>query len=620
MSAWNETEFELPSLADWQAKTDGQRVVDDPLERRLAGLELPLLLTEDEGPDAGSVGMPGHPPYLRGRDSAAGTWPVAGLVDDPDPAEAAAQVVAGTQGGLDEAWLALDAGLAAAIRTRAGRGPRLEDDATARAFVAGLGGDTCDVVLEAGACALPLGRALRSASDGPWRGGILGEPLSAVLRSGTLGLSLDEAFVDLSRHVDEMADDGHAASLAISTEVLHDAGAHAVDELAFALAATTETWRRLEKEGLELARLPEKTWLVLPLGRDLLLSTAKVRAARALWSHHQEAAGVDGPPPRIHARSALRDWAEHDPWTNAMRGTVSGLAAVLGGADSVAVRPFDQLRGRGSTTGRRLAANTGHLLREETDLASALDPAGGSWALEGLTAELCRRSWKRFQEIERSGGWLGWASDDRLRETLTATAEERRRAVARLAHPLTGTSTNPAVLSGPLPELAPLPLPPTTAPTWGEHFADRGSESAPVLELARLPEPFDDLRARASRQSTPSIRLLRIGPYRDHAKQAAAASGLIRALGWPIEEFTLSVDEEHSLDPENFLTIACATDEVLAERLPHLLAQADDDARLRVAVAAASPPDGLKVFACLHPSDDVPAQLTELLDRLEVSR
>ena len=117
---------------------------------------------------------------------------------------------------------------------------------------------------------------------------------------------------------------------------------------------------------------------------------------------------------RIHARTSRWNKTVYDPHVNILRATTEAMSAVLGGADSIFVAPFDECYRTPDEASRRLARNTQILLKQEALLARVADPAGGSYYLETLTDFIARESWKQLQEIEAAGGFRkAQRADDR---------------------------------------------------------------------------------------------------------------------------------------------------------------------------------------------------------------
>ena len=89
------------------------------------------------------------------------------------------------------------------------------------------------------------------------------------------------------------------------------------------------------------------------------------------------------------------------------------ISAVLGGADSISVSPFDDCFRHPDESSRRLARNTQIIFKQEAFLSRVADPVGGSYLIEALTNSIAARAWKLFQELETAGGYRK-AVDDRL--------------------------------------------------------------------------------------------------------------------------------------------------------------------------------------------------------------
>jgi methylmalonyl-CoA mutase len=161
---------------------------------------------------------------------------------------------------------------------------------------------------------------------------------------------------------------------------------------------------------------------------DQFRTIAKLRAMRLLLARIAEVSGIEMDT-SIHAETAWRSMSARDPHVNILRATSAAFGAAVGGADSIAVLPFDALAG-GDGQGRRLALNTQLILGEESYLARVVDPAAGSGAIEAATESLARVAWTRFQSIEAEGGIV--AAIER-RDLLHEIAETREARIAQAA-------------------------------------------------------------------------------------------------------------------------------------------------------------------------------------------
>ena len=268
---------------------------------------------------------------------------------------------------------------------------------------------------------------------------VLADPLGILARTGALGISLDSCWTSLANLV-EATPAGQRCLLA-SACVFEDAGASDGLALAGSLSCALDYIRVLERAGIRPERSGARLRFRVSMGRDFFAGIAKIRALRLLWAKIACASGMEDGSTRIHARSSWHEWAQKDPWANLLRGTVGSFAAVLGGADSIATRSFDELNSDGeSALGRRLACNTQVLLREESYTDKVIDPAGGSYYVEQLSESLARSAWSHFQAIEAMGGMSESLRSGALRARVGDDADARREAFASRRRPVIGVS------------------------------------------------------------------------------------------------------------------------------------------------------------------------------------
>jgi methylmalonyl-CoA mutase len=107
---------------------------------------------------------------------------------------------------------------------------------------------------------------------------------------------------------------------------------------------------------------------------------------------------------RTHCQTSGVSLTEQDPYNNIVRTTIEALAAVLGGTQSLHTNSFDEAIALPSDFAARVARNTQLILAEETGITHVVDPLGGSYYLESLTAGLVAEAWKVIEEVEALGG------------------------------------------------------------------------------------------------------------------------------------------------------------------------------------------------------------------------
>jgi methylmalonyl-CoA mutase len=303
---------------------------------------------------------------------------------------------------------------------------------------------------------------------------------------------------------------------AVRADRLHDAGAHAVQELACAIAEGVERLAKATEAGTPVAAAAPRLAFVFAVGSTYFLEIAKLRAARLLWAQAVAAFGPADPSiarMRLYVRTARANKSLADPYTNLLRATTEAMAAAIGGADAVAVEAFG--------FDPHLAANVPRILGEEAQLTAVLDPAGGSYFVEALTDALAREAWTLFQQIEQEGGYAAAQAAGRIEAAIAVTAAARARAVASRRRTLVGVNNYP--------DLGPAPALETPAP---------GDDDLP-LGQPRLAEPFEALRRRTQRHAaatgrTPRVLLLLRGDVVMRTARANFCQNLFGCAGFDI--------------------------------------------------------------------------------------
>ncbi len=196
-------------------------------------------------------------------------------------------------------------------------------------------------------------------------------------------------------------------SISISGYHMHEAGATAVQELAYTLADGMEYARAAMKQGLGIDQFAPRLSFFFGIGMNLFMEVAKLRAARTLWHRIMTDLGAqkdESKRLRTHCQTSGVSLTEQDPYNNIVRTTIEALAAVLGGTQSLHTNSFDEAIALPTDFSARIARNTQLILAEESGVTAVADPLGGSWYVEVLTRELEERAWELIQEVEAHGG------------------------------------------------------------------------------------------------------------------------------------------------------------------------------------------------------------------------
>ncbi|GAA2397041.1 methylmalonyl-CoA mutase subunit beta [Nonomuraea africana] len=324
--------------------------------------------------------------------------------------------------------------------------------------------------------------------------------LGAEVR-GNLGAGLGADAVTLARRC--AAEHEGLRAIVVDGLPYHDAGGSDTQELGCSLAVGVAHLRALTEAGLPVEQALGQLEFRYAATADQFATIAKLRAARLLWARVAEVCGGGGEQVQ-HAVTSSAMMTARDPHVNLLRTTLACFAAGVGGADAVTVQPFDAALGAPDAFSRRLARNIQALLLEEAGVGQVADPAGGSWYVERLTAELAERAWRWFQEIEAAGGIQ--EASGLVSARIAATRARREADIAHRRFPITGVSEFPN------PDERPRP-----------------STSGRVERYAR---PYEELRDLADAQpERPTVFLATIGPVAAHTARAAFAANLFRAGG-----------------------------------------------------------------------------------------
>jgi methylmalonyl-CoA mutase len=370
----------------------------------------------------------------------------------------------------------------------------------------------------------------------------------------------------------EIVEPGSEPALAIRADHFHNAGGNAVHELAFAIAAGVE----------RLAAGDREVSFVFAVGSNYFFEIAKLRAARILWA---QAARAFGAPEDmyLYVRTAIANKSLYDPYTNLLRVTTEALSAVLGGCDALIVEPFE--------FSQRLATNLQLLLKHESHLNEASDPAAGSYYIEWLTDAMAREAWKLFQEVEAKGGSA--QAQGFIEDTLTASRKALEAAVASRRRTLVGVNNYP-------------------------DLQEKGVSPDVAVRFAwRLSEPFERIRMRTERYTRatghqPVVLLLTRGDVKMRIARATFCANFFGCGGFAIRESA-------ELEPADLVVLCSSDAEYLAlaqEIIPQVKAPV---------VVAGNPKDQIQaltdagVAGFVHVFSNIVDTLTEWQNRLGVN-
>lgn len=210
-------------------------------------------------------------------------------------------------------------------------------------------------------------------------------------------------------------------NLFIDASAYLNAGSPSVQQLAYALAHLQEYLHQFEQAGA----LPEINCIHLQVavGTAFFEEIAKLRALRQLVALLLEQYGLDLPV-KIHVVTAALYKATVDVYNNMLRDTLAGMAAVLGGCNSLYISPFDYKQAKSNPAfSQRMSINQQLMMKEESFFNQVADAAQGSFYIEELTQALANQAWEHFKAIEREGGILAYFEQGKLVAEINTKAE-----------------------------------------------------------------------------------------------------------------------------------------------------------------------------------------------------
>jgi len=196
-------------------------------------------------------------------------------------------------------------------------------------------------------------------------------------------------------------------SISISGYHIQEAGGTADIELAYTLADGLEYIRTGLSTGMKIDEFAPRLSFFWAIGMNHFMEIAKMRAGRMIWAKLVKQFNPKDDKSlalRTHCQTSGWSLTMQDPFNNVARTTIEGLAAALGGTQSLHTNALDEAIALPTDFSARIARNTQIFLQEETKITKTVDPWAGSFYVESLTNEIAEKAWKLIEEVEELGG------------------------------------------------------------------------------------------------------------------------------------------------------------------------------------------------------------------------
>jgi len=232
-------------------------------------------------------------------------------------------------------------------------------------------------------------------------------------------------------------------SISISGYHMQEAGATAVQELAFTLADGVQYVRSALAKGLDVDAFAPRLSFFFAIGMNFFMEIAKLRAARLLWTELMAEFEPKDPRSsmlRTHCQTSGVSLTEKDPYNNVIRTTIEAMAAVLGGTQSLHTNALDEAIALPTPNSARIARNTQLVIAEETGITNVIDPMGGSYYIESLTASLANEARKLIGEVEELGGMTKAVSAGMPKQRIEESAARKQARIDRQEETVVGVN------------------------------------------------------------------------------------------------------------------------------------------------------------------------------------
>ncbi len=412
------------------------------------------------------------------------------------------------------------------------------------------------------------------------------DPIGNLIIGGKFYDSESADFENCGKIIENSKHVPHFRTLSVNATYFKNSGSNIVQELAFAMAYGNEYLSRLTEKGLSIDDIAPNIKFHFAVGSNYFMEIAKIRAARFLWAKVVNAYGPSNAQvTRTHIHTLTADWNKtvYDPYLNMLRTTTESMSAIIGGINSLTVKPFNAIFEETNPFSERIARNQQLVLKEESYFDKIVDPAAGSYYIENLTDLLIGDAWKLFLEINEAGGFIEAFKKGIIQQQINETATKRNQALASRKEVLIGSNQYP---------------------NFNEHLAENIAKSvmkpidctmenaiAETLKPYRGAQEFEVLRSKtdifARENKRPAAFMFTYGSLSMRRARSQFSSNFFACAGFEAIDNNgfKTVDEgvEASLASKAEVVVLCAADDDYPQIAPDVIEKIGDKAILVIA-------------------------------------
>lgn len=370
--------------------------------------------------------------------------------------------------------------------------------------------------------------------------------------------------------------------LSVNTKNLTNAGAYIYQELGYALSWGNEWMAMMTEAGFTADEVAHRIKFNMGVSTIYFMEIAKFRAARQLWAQIVKQYNPEcecACKMVVNAETSKFNQTLFDSHVNLLRSQTEAMSAALGCVDSIVVVPFDAPYKKSDDFSERIARNQQILLREESHLDKVVDPAGGSYYIEMLTASLAQEGWKLFLELEDKGGFKACVENNEVTNAVNASAKDRFGKVAKRREQLLGTNQFPNFTEVAADKVA----------AKCECKCECAPEEGEVkLNNKRLGEEFEEIRlATENAAKQPVVFMLTIGNLAMRLARAQFSDNFFACAGYKLIDNngfkTVEEGVNAAMEKNADIVVLCSSDDEYPTLIPEAVKLLDGKAELVLA-------------------------------------
>lgn len=377
---------------------------------------------------------------------------------------------------------------------------------------------------------------------------------------------------------------------AVDSFMLNNAGAYITQELGYALAWGAEWLAMMTEAGLSVEETACRIKFNMGISSNYFMELAKFRAGRMLWAEIVKAYKPEcdcACKMFVHAVTSEFNQTVYDSHVNLLRSMTETMSAALAGVNSIETLPFDRCYKRPDEFSERIARNQQILLRDESHLNKVVDPAGGSYYIESLTASIAAQAWKLFQETEEKGGFDAMLRKGEIQASVNESGVKRHLDVARRKESLLGTNQFPNFNEMALDKVTEAAC---CKCCCGDGEAADGAVTSLVFD--RAASQFEQLRLDTERAANrPKVFMLTIGNLAMRLARAQFSANFFGCAGYEIIDNigfeTVKEGVDAAVAKGADVVVLCSSDDEYAAFAPEAFKELDGRALFVVAGAPA---------------------------------